>query len=85
MEDTEARVEVTYAGEHGELPDPVYFESSEADLKSWVSEAIAHGSIPGIPSDPNVDLTDFVVDRFAAKEDRPVNLIMLRPKTPFGG
>ena len=87
MEDlvaTDARVNVTYGGENGELPDPVFFDSSDTDVKAWVTEAVANGSVPGIPADPNADFTDFVVDRFTANEDVPYNRIMIRPKTPFG-
>lgn len=81
---TDARVNVTWNGENGDLPDPVHFDSADSDVRMWVTEAVANGGIPGIPADPNADFTDFVVDRFAANEDVPYNRIMLRPKTPFG-
>ena len=68
MEDEEAKVNVTYGGVNGTLPDPVYFDSSDGDIKQWVTEAIAHGNVPGIASDPNVDLSDFVTDRFPPNE-----------------
>lgn len=87
MEDlvaTDARVNVTYAGENGDLPDPVHFDSPDSDVKAWVTEAVANGSIPGIPATLDADFGDFVVDRFAANEERPYNLIQIRPKTPFG-
>ena len=80
----EARLNITYNGENGDLPDMVLFDSTDGDVKSWASEAVAGGSVPGIPADDNVDFTDFVVDRFEAKVDRPTALIALRPKTPFG-
>lgn len=80
----EARVNVTYAGSNGDLPDPVSFESTDADVKGWVTEALRTGGVPGIPAQPQVDLTDFVIDRFRATEARPWNLIACRPKTPFG-
>lgn len=87
MEDlvaTDARVNVTYAGENGDLPDPVHFDSTDGDIRQWVTEAVVNGGVPGIPATPNADFTDFVVDRFAATEDVPYNRIMVRPKTPFG-
>ena len=87
MEDlvaTDARVNVTYAGENGDLPDPVHFDAPDADVLLWVTEAVANGGIPGIPATPNADFDGFVVDRFAANEERPYNSIMVRPKTPFG-
>lgn len=84
MEANEARVNITYRGENGDLPDPVLFDSPDGDVKGWVSEAVANGSVPGIPADANPDFTDFVVDRFSANAERDYNLIQVRPKTPFG-
>lgn len=84
LQNTDARVNVTYAGQNGELPDPVFFDTPDGDVKGFISEAVRAGTIPGIPADPNADFTDFVVNRFAPTDDRPYNLIMLRPKTPFG-
>jgi len=84
MLDTEARVNVTYAGSNGDLPDPVFFQSADGDIKGWVTEAVRSGTIPGIAADPNADFMDFVIDRFTATEIRPYNLIQVRPKTPFG-
>jgi hypothetical protein len=84
LQNTEARVNVTYGGQNGDLPDPVFFDSSDGDVKGFITEAVRNGSIPGIPADATADFTDFVVDRFAPTEERPYNLIQLRPKTPFG-
>jgi len=81
---TEARVNVTYSGQNGDLPDPVFFDSTDGDVRAWVTEAVRNGSIPGIPAVGDADFGDFVVDRFASTEARPYNLIQLRPKTPFG-
>lgn len=80
----EARVNITVAGCNGDLPDPVSFDATDGDVKAWVTEAIRAGSVPGIPANPNVNFVDFVVDRFAATEARPYNLLQVRPKTPFG-
>jgi hypothetical protein len=80
----EARVNVTYAGQNGDLPDPVSFDATDGDVKQWLTEAISNGGIPGIP-EVQADLRDFVVDRFTATETRPYNLLQVRPKTPFGG
>ncbi len=80
----EARVNVTYNGENGDLPDPVLFDSTDGDVKGWLTEALSGGNIPGIPTVENADLTDFVVDRFAANEEVNYNRIIVRPKTPFG-
>ena len=81
---TEARVNVTYSGQNGDLSDTVFFEATDGDVRAWVTEAVQNGSIPGIAAATDADFGDFVVDRFAATEDRPYNLIQLRPKTPFG-
>lgn len=83
MEAYEARVNVTYKGQNGDLPDPVNFEATNGDVLGWVSEALRTGGIPGITADPTANLADFVVDRFASDADLP-NRLMIRPKTPFG-
>lgn len=80
----EARVGVTYNGQYGDLPDPVAFDASDGDVKGWISEALMTGGVPGIDPQTEVDLGNFVVDRFQANADRPYNLIQLRPKVPFG-
>lgn len=89
MEANEARVNVTYSGKNGDLPDPVHFDSTDGDVRAWVTEAVRTGGVPGIPADPNADFRDFVIDRFPApanpvQGERSWNLISLRPKTPFG-
>lgn len=84
MNETEARINVTFAGNNADLPDPVFFQSTDADVKNWVTEAIRGGTVPGIAAAVGADFSDFVVDRFTANETRPYNLIQVRPKTPFG-
>jgi len=81
---TQARVNVTFKGANGDLPDSVSFDATDGDVKQWVTEAVRGGGIPGITADAGADFTDFVVDRFAANEARPFNLLQIRPKTPFG-
>jgi hypothetical protein len=79
----EAQVNVTYNGENGNLKDPVFNDSADGDIFAWVSEAVANGDIDGIPAQ-TADFSDFVVQRFAPNESRAHNLIMIRPKTPYG-
>lgn len=79
----EARVNITYNGQNGDLPDTVHVQSSDRDLRTWVSEAIASGSVPGI-SASRASFRDHIVDRFGPTKTRPYSLIQLRPKTPFG-
>ena len=81
---TVAKFTITYNGQQGDLPDPVPYDSPDADLKQMAVEALRDGYIPGIDAVPGVDLVDFVVDRFPARDDVPWNRISLRPKTPFG-
>jgi uncharacterized protein (DUF2236 family) len=81
---TEARVNVTHRGSNGDLPDPIHYDSTDADVKAWVTEAVCNGDIPGIDADPAADFSDFVVDRFPATDARPYALVQIRPKTPFG-
>ena len=84
IRDTEARVNVTYNGQNGDLPDTVFVQATDADIRAWVTEAVRSGTIPGIYASPSANFRDFVVDRFGATTARPYNLIQLRPKTPFG-
>lgn len=80
----EARVNISYGGANGDLPDPVSFDSTNGDVLGWITEAVRGGGVPGIPADPRADFQDFVVDRFTATEARPYNLIQIRPKTAYG-
>jgi hypothetical protein len=84
MEDYEATVNVTYAGANGDLPDPVPFDTTDAVIRGLIEEAIRTGSLPGVATDADVDLSDYVVDRFPATPERTHNVMFLRPKTPFG-
>lgn len=84
IEDDQAMVNVTYNGQNGELADPVFYDSTDADVKAWVTEAVRNGDIAAIGRHPNANFADFVVERYPPQGDRPHNLIMLRPKTPFG-
>ena len=81
----QARLNITWQGQTGDLPDPISFDAPNASIQQWATEAIRSGGVPGINVDPNVDFSDFVVDRFPSREDRPWNSIQLRPKVPFGG
>lgn len=80
----EARVNITWRGQNGDMPQPVYFDSTDNDIRQWVTEAVRHGGVPGIAESLHADFRDFVIDRFAANGTRPYNLIQVRPKTPFG-
>jgi len=79
-----ARVNVTYAGSNGDLVDPVDYDLDDRTIKALVVESVTAGSVPGIPALGDVDLTDFVVDRFPATDANPDHRIFVRPKTPFG-
>lgn len=83
INDNEARVNITYNGQNGDLPDTVHVLSTDGDLRNWVSEAIATGSVPGINAS-RASFRDHIVDRFGPTGTRPYSLIQLRPKTPFG-
>lgn len=80
----EARLNITWQRNNGDLPDPVSFDATDGDIFQWATEAVRGGGVPGIPADPNVSFEDFVVRRFSATPDVPFNRVMLHPKTPFG-
>lgn len=84
IEDHEARINITWAGANGDLPDPVRYDSTDEDVRGWVSEAVRGGGVPGIPATADIDLTNHIVERFEANEARPFSLIQVRPKTAFG-
>ena len=79
-----AKLTITYGGQQGDLPDPVSYDSTDADLKQMAAESVRQGYIPGIDAVADVNFTDFVIDRFPARPDVPFNRLSLRPKTPFG-
>ena len=83
MEGYEAQVNITYKGKNGDLPDPVVFDAAKGDILQWVTEALQNG-VGGIPSDPNADLTGYVVEKFERDEAVDINRIVVRPKTEFG-
>jgi hypothetical protein len=77
-------VNITYAGQNGDLPDTVSYDATDADVRQWVTEALRTGGVPGIAAMRQVDLRNFVIDRYRATDARPYHLIQVRPKTPFG-
>jgi len=80
----DARLNITYGGANGDLPDLVSYDATDGDIKAWATEAVRNGNVPGILPAQTADFRDFVVDRFPATEARDYPLIQLRPKTPFG-
>ncbi len=84
LPEDQARLNITYNGSNGDLPDPVLADSTDAQIRTIATEAVRVGSVPGIPADANADFRDFVVDRFAATTDVPIARLALRPKVPFG-
>ncbi|MEQ1501227.1 MAG: hypothetical protein ABMB14_03310 [Myxococcota bacterium] len=80
----QARLNVTWNGQNGDLPDAVSFRASDAEIKAWAVEALRNGDVPGIAADRRATLDGFVVDRFSATREIPYNRLFVRPKTPFG-
>ncbi|GAG09140.1 unnamed protein product, partial [marine sediment metagenome] len=48
MDETQARFNITYGGENGDLADPVFFDAADGDVKEWATEAVRNGSVAGI-------------------------------------
>lgn len=80
-----AALNITWAGSNGTLPQPVGYDSTDADVRQMATEAVRSGSVPGVPADEAVNFADFIVDRFPSNNEVPFNRLFLRPKTPFGG
>jgi hypothetical protein len=85
LQPDQARLNITWAGNNGDLPEPVSYDATDEDIKTWAAEAVRGGHIPGIPAAEDVAFHDFIVDRFPATPDVGFNRLFLRPKTPFGG
>lgn len=77
-----ALLNITWAGQNGDLKDEVEFDASDAQVLAWAQEAVVGGDVNGIDA-AAPDFTDFVVQRFSATGDLPAR-IFVRPKTPFG-
>lgn len=80
----EARVNVTWKGQNGDLRHPVPWTASAREILHMVTEAVRSGDVAGIGADRTADFREFVIDRFGAGDGRPFNVIQVRPKTPFG-
>jgi len=80
----EALVNITWNGQNGDMSSPIAVDSSEEEIRQWVTEAVQNGSVPGITTDADADFSDFVVDRFPPSDSVPHHRVFLRPKTPFG-
>ncbi|MCB9687929.1 MAG: hypothetical protein H6735_23010 [Alphaproteobacteria bacterium] len=80
----EARLNVTWNGQNGDLADLVPADATDAEVLAWATEAVRSGAVGGVAPDARVDLTGFVVDRFPATADLPFPRLFVRPKTPFG-
>jgi len=85
-----ARLNVTWAGQNGDYPDPIPFThpltpETKQGVLDMAAEAIRTGYIPGIAADENVDLEGFEVDVFPATDGQPDNRAFIRSKTPYGG
>ena len=79
-----ARLNITYNGQQGELPDPVPYDTADEVIKRMVTESVRHGGVPGIDAVPTADFENFVVEKFPAHQDVPYPRIMIRPKAAFG-
>lgn len=78
----EAVLNISWQGQNGDLPNPILYDSTDADIRRWATEAV-RGGIRGIDADPTVNFQDFIVERVAAKDGLPPR-VLLRGKTEFG-
>ena len=54
-----AKLNVTWSGCNGDLPDPIPYDATDAEIRQMATESVESGYIPGIPADPNADVVDF--------------------------
>lgn len=81
----EARVNVTWNRQNGDLPDPVPLDSADGDILGFVTEAVRGGDVPGVNADPNANFQNYMIERIDPSDAYPFNRILVRPKTAFGG
>jgi hypothetical protein len=79
-----ATLNITYAGQQGEFPDPIAYDATDQDIRRWAEEGLRNGDVRGIDGDAAASLNDFVIERFPARQDIPHNRVSIRPKTAFG-
>jgi hypothetical protein len=79
-----ARLNITWNGANGELPDRVPRDASDEELKQMAAEALETGYVPGIPEVQDLDLTHYVVHRTAPSAEVPDPYLFVTPKTPVG-
>lgn len=85
MENRIAKLNVTYKGANGDLPDGVAFDASSEAILEMAEESIRNGDIPGVTADEDVNLDGFEVVRFSADDGSGLgDRVFVRPKTPFG-
>lgn len=88
--ENEAVVILAVKGQMGEMVDssnkltPIPYDASNENVLEWIGEAVRSGNVRSIEADSDLDLKDYVVDRMPATADRPYNMVMVYPKTPFG-
>jgi len=79
----QATLNITWARGNGTLPETVPFDATDAEVLAWAREAVING-LPGIPADPNANLTGYMIDRYPADDTVDTNRLFVRPKTSFG-
>lgn len=80
----EARVNITWARQNGDLPDPVQLDTNDGDILGFVTESVRGGDVPGIAADPNANFQNYMIERIDPSDAYPFNRILVRPKTAFG-
>lgn len=79
-----ARLNVTWQGGNGDLPEAVPYDATDGDVKQMAMEAIRDGHIPGLRAG-EANFTDYVVERFPVEAGvRAAPVIFLRAKTEYG-
>lgn len=84
LQEHEARLNVTWRRQNGDLKDPVNFDATDDEIHMWAQEAIRAGDVPGVRAEDEVDFRNYMIDRFKADDEVPYNRLFLRPKTEFG-
>lgn len=78
-----ARINVTWARQNSDLPDPVLRSITSDEVIRIATEAIRGGDVPEM-HDITADLSDQIAELHSPIESRPYYLWTIRPKVPFG-
>ena len=62
-----ARVNITWSGRNGDLPDEIPYDLPDNEVFRLVTEAVRGGDVPGLAGDEDANFDGFIVDRMLSR------------------